>query len=113
MSSRSIAVAMTERELQRNVIDLAVWLGFNLVYHTWSSIHSPSGFPDLCLCRPSDSTIIFIELKSERGKVTPSQDAWIRGLKECGQTVYIFRPADWFSGAIEQALAPRTHRGEV
>ena len=106
MSSRSIAVAMTERELQRNVIDLAVWLGFSLVYHTWSSIHSPSGFPDLCLCRPSDSTIIFIELKSERGKVTPTQEAWLRGLKEGGMPAYVFRPAGWFSGAIEKALVP-------
>jgi|6_EtaG_2_1085325.scaffolds.fasta_scaffold93098_1 hypothetical protein len=106
MSSRALHAAMTERELQRTVVDLAFWLGYELVYHTWSSINSPSGFPDLCLCRPSDSTIIFIELKSERGKVTPTQEAWLRGLKECGMPAYVFRPADWFSGAIEKALVP-------
>ena len=94
---------MSESVLQKNVIEYAKWLGYTLIYHTWNSIHSPSGFPDLVLCRPSDKRIIYIELKSEKGPLTKpapmrpnwtSQEEWIEGLEACGQEVYVFRPSD-------------------
>jgi hypothetical protein len=104
---------MSERELQKNVIDYARKLGYTLIYHTWNSIHSPSGFPDLVLCRPSDKRIIYIELKSEKGHLTKwnpmrpnwtSQEEWIEGLEACGQEVYVFRPSDLDSDRIINIL---------
>ena len=95
---------MTERELQQCVIELAQLFGYTLIYHTWNSIHSPKGFPDLVLCKLPDSRCIFIELKSEKGKLTSAQTEWLEGLHACGQETHVFRPRDWHSGSIEKVL---------
>jgi len=99
-----VAKSMSERDLQSNVIDCAGKLGYTLIYHTWSSVHSPGGFPDLVLCRPSDGRCLYIELKSERGKLTTSQVEWLEGLHACGQETYLFRPSEWISGRVEEVL---------
>jgi hypothetical protein len=63
-------------------------------YHTYDARHSSKGFPDLCLCRPP--RLIFAELKSARGRVTPEQDAWLQDLARVpGVAVFIWRPSDW------------------
>jgi RecB family endonuclease NucS len=103
--TEAVAKDMKERELQENVITCARLMGYTLIYHTWSSVHSPGGFPDLVLCKPSDKRIIYIELKSEKGKLTASQVEWLEGLHACGQETYLFRPSDWLSGHIKDALA--------
>ena len=97
-------IYMSERELQQTVIELARLLRYTLIYHTWNSIHSPKGFPDLMLCRPSDGRGLDIELKSEKGKLTPAQTEWLEGLHDCGQETHVFRPHDWDSGQIEKVL---------
>jgi hypothetical protein len=62
-------------------------------YHTFLSVRSAPGFPDLVLVRPP--RLIFAELKSETGKVTDAQQAWLALLEACpGCEVYTWRPAD-------------------
>lgn len=69
-------------------------------YHVHDSRHSEAGFPDLVLVkRPR---VIFAELKSDRGKLTEAQRAWIDELRACGQEAYVFRPRDWKT--IERVL---------
>lgn len=60
-------------------------------YHTWRSDHSVGGWPDYCLCKPP--RILFVEVKSEKGKITSAQQAWITMLQECGLEVYVWRPS--------------------
>ena len=94
---------MTEAELQKAVIELAQTFKWR-VYHTHDSRRSQAGFPDLCMVREA---IIFAELKSEKGKIRPEQQEWIDALWNASGTsteVYVWRPADWLSGAIEMAL---------
>lgn len=51
------------------------------------------GFPDLCLVR--DKRLIFAELKSSKGKVSPEQYDWLEALgKAGGIEVYTWRPTD-------------------
>jgi len=84
--------AITEKEFSQQVIDLARIFGWK-VYRTWTSIHSPAGYPDLCLVRLS--RLIFAELKSERGKTTPAQQEWLDILDATGKCeVYLWRPDD-------------------
>ena len=112
-AKKEAAKYMKERELQDNVIECARFMGYTLIYHTWNSRHSPSGFPDLVLIRPQspfDWRCIYIELKSEKGKLTEFQKEWREGLEACGQEVYVFRPSDWLSGHVETVLAS-TGRG--
>jgi hypothetical protein len=82
----------TEAEFLESVRKLARLLGWAF-YHTNRSEKSEAGFPDAVLVkRPR---VIFAELKSDRGKVTPAQRAWIDELRACGQEVYIWRPHHW------------------
>lgn len=83
----------TERQFQDAVLDAAQRLGWHRTYHTWNSMHSTGGFPDLVLVRRP--RVIFAELKSERGTVKEDQQAWLDDLAACGQEVHVWRPSDW------------------
>ncbi len=50
------------------------------------------GFPDIVLVR---ERVIFIELKTESGKLSPEQEQWIAVLKKAKQEVYVWRPNQW------------------
>jgi len=92
-SKKEYKIVVTERDLREQVRDLCNLFGWKM-YFTWTSIHSPRGFPDLVLANPEQKRVIFAELKSDKGKVTPQQEEWLSTLKACGQTVYVWRPAD-------------------
>jgi hypothetical protein len=84
--------AITERDLTTYVRDLATLLGWRR-YHTWLSKHSPAGFPDEVLVRRG--RLVFAELKSEKAKLKPEQQAWLNDLRLVpGIEVYIWRPSD-------------------
>ncbi len=91
---------ITEKQFEAQIKDLAKTFGW-LYYHTWRSIHSPAGFPDSVLVRPP--RLIFAELKSEKGKLSPSQGEWIDVLSACRFSeenpilieVYLWRPSDF------------------
>ena len=89
---------MTEAELRKSAIALAQLLGYR-VYFTWSSIHSPGGFPDIIAVREKpDRTaeMVALELKSERGKLTQAQKEWLALLaKVPGIRVGCFKPSEW------------------
>jgi hypothetical protein len=53
-----------------------------------------AGWPDLVLVRPP--RIIFAELKSEQGKVTPNQTEWLDVLRLLPQVeTFLWRPSNW------------------
>ena len=85
---------ITEKDFLQQVKDLALLCGWRS-YHTWGSFHSPSGFPDLVLVR--SDRLIFAELKSDKGKVSPDQTAWQEALAGTGNDVYLWRPSEWDS----------------
>ena len=89
---RQIEVSLTEKQFQQQVIDLAKLCGWK-EYHTWKSIHSPAGFPDLILVR--DCAILAVEVKSEKGKLTEAQWDWLEALGKTGVKVYIWKPSNW------------------
>ena len=94
---------MTETELRENIRDAAKKLGYGF-YFSWTSLHSPKGFPDIVLCRPP--RLILAELKTDSGKTSPEQDEWLEALAGCpGVEVFLWRPAAWDSGEIVRALA--------
>lgn len=85
---------MTEAELQQSIIDAAGKLGYRH-YHTRDSRRSDYGWPDLVLVHEVFRRVLFIEVKSAGGKVTPSQESWLDALARCGQEVYIVRPEQY------------------
>ena len=84
---------LSERAWQQQVTDLAALCGWRW-YHTQNSRRSPAGFPDLTLVR--GGRLVFAELKTERGRVTTAQQAWLDALGHCqGVLVFVWRPADF------------------
>jgi hypothetical protein len=105
---------MTERQLQQSVSDLCKWHKL-YHYHTRDSRGSAAGFPDLVI---AGRWVLYVELKTERGKLTIDQAAWRDALIRAGADWRLWRPADWHSGEIREVLAglalpPRTVRGQV
>jgi hypothetical protein len=90
---------LTESQWSGIVLELARLGQWQLRYHTWVSRRSPGGFPDWVLCKPP--RLIFAELKSEVGKPTPEQEAWLAGLREVEAATkglvqaYLWRPSDY------------------
>ena len=89
---------MTEKEFRQQILDLARLCGW-LCYFTWRSIHSPAGFPDLCMVRENkDGTamLCFLELKAEGKEPTPAQKEWLDILgKVPGVIARCVRPSQW------------------
>lgn len=55
-----------------------------------------SGFPDYVAVRMGEPTrLLFIELKSEKGRVTEEQMKWFVSLVASGNESYIWKPSDW------------------
>jgi VRR-NUC domain-containing protein len=104
---------MSEAELQDAVIDLAHLLGWQVAHfrpaRTDRGWRTPvaadgAGFPDCVLVR---DRVVYAELKSSKGALSVAQRRWLDSLDRAGAEVYIWRPADWTSGAIEQVLRPQ------
>lgn len=92
--------AITEREFQRQVLDLAAILGWS-AYHPQLSKWSERGWPDLALVRPP--RLVFAELKRQNGRTTAHQDRWLELLRGVpGVEVFLWRPDDF--DAIAEVL---------
>jgi hypothetical protein len=61
------------------------------VYHTYDSRRSEPGFPDLTMVH---SGVVFAELKTDKGRLTADQEAWLERLRSAGAEVYVWRPRD-------------------
>ena len=97
--------ATTEDALLHSIIAEARLRGW-LAYHArpartkhgrWvTPMQGDAGFPDLVLVRPP--RVVFIECKSERGRLSPEQSAWLDALFASaaigGVETYIIRPRD-------------------
>lgn len=99
-----VAVALVrERDFQRAVLDYARLHGWLAVHfrpaRTSKGYRTPIegdgvGWPDLVLVRPP--RLLFAELKTDRGKLSPAQERWLDVLGQVpGIEVRIWRPRDW------------------
>lgn len=97
-----------EADFQKQVIQVAERFGW-LVYHTYDSRRCAPGFPDLVLVK--GSRVIFAELKSHRGRLTPEQKAWIEALERAEEVeAMVWKPKDWRN--IERILRGEEHARE-
>ena len=100
---------VSEASFQRTVIEMARYLGWR-VHHGrpgrttagWRTpVSGDVGFPDLVLLR--GGRLIFAELKTERGRLSVGQKAWLLALGGVEWVeVQLWRPSDM--GRIELAL---------
>lgn len=112
---------VSEAAFQKAVIELAETLGWR-TFHVHDSRKAlrggrlvgdrrAAGFPDLVLTRRG--RLLFLELKSEKGRLRAAQAEWLADLQEVEQdaagrvVVRVLRPSDWDSGEIARLLARR------
>jgi hypothetical protein len=89
-AATAIGSLTSERTLLEQVRQLARMLGW-MTYHPHLSKWSERGWPDVVVCRPP--RVLFLELKSETGRVTAEQTQWIDALRACGLDARVVRPS--------------------
>ena len=108
---------MTEAQLQDAILETAALLGW-LCYHArpartgagWRTAaqgNGAAGFPDVVMAR--GGRLIFAELKSGRGKLSPDQLEWQEQIEPIacvnpGVDYFVWTPADWTAGVVEETL---------
>ena len=103
-------LVISEKEWQGQVVELAQWLGYEHIYHTWNSVHSPAGFPDLIIL--DGKVMIVAELKREDGILSPEQYFWLVAFLEVTPAVYLWKPSD-FESVIKVLMANRKIESKV
>lgn len=67
-----------------------------------ATVADGGGFPDLVIA--GGGRLLFVELKSAKGRLSERQLIWLDRLRKAGAEVHVFRPAQWVDGTIEAAL---------
>lgn len=83
---------LTEKAFQQQVVELARALGYRC-YHTYFSIRSERGWPDLALFK--EGRFLLAELKTDKGKLTDKQVEMLADLSRAGVETHVWRPRDW------------------
>jgi hypothetical protein len=112
--------SIPESVFQRQVIDLALLLGWRVAHFHDSRREvrpgkfvgdtTAAGFPDLVLAR---DRIIYAELKREKGKPTRAQREWLDALRAAGGEAYLWRPSDWPQVQAVLAARPPSNAGVI
>lgn len=95
------ALPVRESDWQATVVELLEVLGYRTMHvrrtigkgNRWTTSTSVSGWPDLFAWRPG--RLVAIELKSQRGRVTPEQEQVLAELAEAGVDCRMARPDDF------------------
>jgi len=95
------AKAMTEDQLLRAVRSHASQLGWRTMHQLHSRGTEP-GWPDLVLVRKG--RLLIRELKTIRGRLTPTQVGWLNDLTAAGVDAGVWRPDQLLSGQILNEL---------
>ena len=96
-------IKLSEADFLRRIIDQAHAQGWIVAHfrsarvlkdgeETWRTPVQAdgAGFPDLVLVR--GPRLLFVELKSAEGVVSPEQQVWLKALAATKVEVYVFRP---------------------
>lgn len=100
--ARTGALRVSEKAFQGQVERYARMMGWRC-FHTWNSMRSVAGFPDLICLRGGE--MVVAELKSATGKTTEAQEQWLFSFRAVpGARVFVWRPDDESWAQIEEVL---------
>lgn len=103
---------MSEAQLQAAIIELAQVLSWRVAHFRPAQTQTGrwvtpvaadgAGFPDLCMARAGQ--LVFAEIKSARGTLSPAQVEWACELQRTPAAHHVWKPEAWLSGEIEAVL---------
>ena len=106
------SLKITEAEFQAQVIELLQHTHWK-IYHTWKSIHSVAGFPDIIAIREGE--LLVIELKSAKGKLTEAQKLWLEAFQLTCARVFVWKAGnddDWNEAVAVAVLQGKIIKGD-
>ena len=104
---------MLEKDFQKAVMQLANFRGWR-IHHTrtvqvgknhFTPVVGDRGFVDLVMVHPAYGCI-FVELKTDRGRVSQHQVDWLDLLEKTGMEVHVWRPQNWDEITVRLASPP-------
>ena len=106
---------LSERDFLRHYVAALRSLGFDVAHHYDSrfSDQGTKGVPDLTIV--GHAFFFMVELKREKGIVSPEQHHWSDELTKAGVPVLVCRPSDWewmmsYAERIAERLVPSVLR---
>lgn len=93
---------MSEAQLLSEVLALCAQHHVLAFHSTDARRDTGLGFPDLVIA--GRRGVLFAELKTAHGSLSPHQTVWKYSLISAGEVWILWRPEDLLSGAIERAI---------
>ncbi|CAM5466152.1 VRR-NUC domain-containing protein [Streptomyces aurantiogriseus] len=84
----------SEEQWRHQVRDIATRYGWRLQYHTADSRRSDPGWPDEVFGHLGQRRTLFVEFKTDTGRIRPAQREWLAHLADSGFEVAVWRPRD-------------------
>lgn len=102
-SHAEIGKPQSEADFQRAVLDAAAWHGWHACHTRKATVRagqiatptSVPGWPDLVLWHTEHHVVMFVELKTDKGRLSEAQVEVLGSLSSAGANVAIWRPKDW------------------
>lgn len=85
---------ITEKDLQRRALDLLHATGW-WTFCDRLAVRSDPGWLDVTAVHTGMQRTIFIEVKTERGKLRTGQEMWLMVHQKAGNETFILRPSTW------------------
>ncbi|MEU0443573.1 VRR-NUC domain-containing protein [Streptomyces sp. NPDC006186] len=101
----------SEEQWRRQVRDIATRYGWRLQYHTADSRRSDPGWPDEVFGHLRQRRTLFVEFKTDTGRIRPAQREWLAHLADSGFEVAVWRPRDL--PTVLQVLGPARQRATL
>ncbi len=122
MSKTELDSHVSEADLQHQVeqfLTLQGWLWFHDRATNMPGAHlNPAGFPDIVAVHPRTGHVIFVELKTEKGRLTVPQLAWANALRSAhsdhSHRYLLVRPSllDLFIKSVTELATCETHQSD-
>lgn len=93
---------MNESDITKSILKYLKTLPRCFFWKEHGGIYGTSGIPDIIVC--IDGRFIALEVKTQKGKTTPLQNAAIRKIRNSGGFAFVVRSVKEAKNAIDSAM---------
>lgn len=93
---------MNESDITKSILKYLKTLPRCFFWKEHGGIYGTSGIPDIIVC--IDGRFIALEVKTQKGKTTPLQNAAIRKIRSSGGFAFVVRSVEEAKNAIDSAM---------